>query len=108
VKDGTGSGRGIYSGPLTDLHDVHKLLNLLNDEGSADAGVPRAYYSAFQIAITHEDIARPRVLAERATSTRAILEGKDSPKVQRMESLARNPSQHIALWRFDEMENSRG
>jgi SET domain len=96
LDNSIGNGAGALSAPLQTLHDVHKLLNLLDDEGFADASVPRAYYDAFQIAITHGDIARARVFAERAASTRAILEGKDSPTVQRMESLARNPSQHMA------------
>jgi hypothetical protein len=41
-------------------------------------------------------ITRARVFAKRAASTRVILEGNDSPTVQRMESLARNLSQHMA------------
>ena len=96
LDDSIGNGIGILSAPLQTLHDVHKLLNLLDDEGFTDASVPRAYYDAFQIATTHGDIARARVFAERAASTRAIMEGNDSPTVQRMESLARNPSQHMA------------
>jgi hypothetical protein len=96
LDNSIGNGTGILSTPLQTLHDVHKLLNLLDDEGFADASVPRAYYDAFQIAITHGDIARARVFAERAASSRAILEGNDSPTVQKMESLARNPSQHTA------------
>ena len=78
------------------LHDVHKLLKLVDDEGFADGSVPRAYYDAFQIAITHGDIARASIFAERAASARVILEGKDSQTVQNMEGLARNPSQHMA------------
>ncbi|KAI9782000.1 MAG: hypothetical protein M1839_005593 [Geoglossum umbratile] len=95
LDNSIGNGTGILSTPLQTLHDVHKLLSLLDDEGFADASVPRAYYDAFQIAIAHGDIARARVFAERAASSRAILEGNDSPTVQRMESLARNPSQHM-------------
>jgi hypothetical protein len=96
LDDSIGNGTGVLSAPLQTLHDVHKLLSLLDDEGFVDASVPRAYYDAFQIAITHGDIARARVFAERAASTREILEGNDSAMVQRMESLARNPSQHMA------------
>lgn len=96
LDDSIGDGIGISSAPLQTLHDVHKLLHLLDEEGFADASVSRAYYDAFQVAITHGDVARARVFAERAASTRAILEGSDSPTVQRMESLARNPSQHMA------------
>jgi hypothetical protein len=96
LDDSIGDGTGVLSAPLQTLHDVHKLLSVLDNEGFADASAPRAYYNAFQIAITHGDIARARVFAERAASTREILEGNDSPTVQRIESLARNPSQHMA------------
>jgi len=92
-----GDGMGIISAPLQTLHSVQRLLTLLDEEGFADdASAPRAYYDAFQIAITHGDIARAIVFAERATSGRVILEGSDSPEVQRLERFAKNPSQHMA------------
>ncbi|MCJ1325601.1 hypothetical protein MMC10_002264 [Thelotrema lepadinum] len=91
-----GDGMMIFSAPMQALHNVHKLLNLLDDEGLADASVPRAYYDAFQIAVTHSDVARAKVFAERAAAARMILEGKDSTTVKKMESYARDPSQHPA------------
>ncbi|CZR56199.1 uncharacterized protein PAC_06087 [Phialocephala subalpina] len=84
IKDGTRS-RGLTTQLVTE-----------QGEGLVDASVPRAYYDAFQIAITHGDITRAKVSAERAASTREILVGNDSPMVQRMKSLARNLSQHMA------------
>ncbi|KAK6336449.1 hypothetical protein TWF696_002002 [Orbilia brochopaga] len=89
-----GYGMGLSSSPVQALHHTHKLLNLLDEEGFADASASRAYYDAFQIAIMHGDKARATVFAERAASTRLILEGEDSPTVQEMERLARNPSHH--------------
>ncbi|KAF3910298.1 hypothetical protein ABW21_db0206599 [Orbilia brochopaga] len=89
-----GYGTGISSSPLRTLHHTHKLLNLLDEEGFTDASIPRAYYDAFQIAIMHGDIARATVFAERAASTRVVLEGKDSPAVQKLERFVRNPSHH--------------
>ncbi|KAJ6259358.1 hypothetical protein Dda_6258 [Drechslerella dactyloides] len=94
LDDLIGCGMGSSSSPLQTLHHVHKLLNLLDSEGFADAGVPRAYYDAFQIAIMHGDKARATVFAERAASGRAILEGKDSSTTRKMETYARNPTQH--------------
>lgn len=91
-----GDGTSILFAPLQTLHNVHKVLNLLSEEGITDATIPRAYYDAFQIAITHGDVARAKVFAELAAAARVVLEGKDSPTVQRMESLATDPCQHYA------------
>lgn len=76
-----GDGMTLLTAPLQAILYVQELLNLLNDEGVADASVPRAYYDAFQIAVAHSDVARAKVFAKRAADTRIILEGKDSPAV---------------------------
>lgn len=81
---------------LQTFHKVHKLLDLVNDDGVIDGSVPRAYYNAFQIAITHGDIARKKTFVERAASTRTILEGNDNLMIQRIKSLALNPIQHMS------------
>ncbi|KAI0376802.1 hypothetical protein F5Y04DRAFT_265781 [Hypomontagnella monticulosa] len=91
-----GDATRLMIAPLQALHDVHRMLSLLAQEGFEDASIPRAYYDAFQIAITHGDIARAKVFAERAASTRKVLEGEDSPTVRRMAGLGRNPAQHMA------------
>ena len=91
-----GNGTMIFSAPLQALHNVRKLLALLDNEGIADASVPRAYYDAFQIAVMHGDLARASIFAERAASTRIVMEGKDSPTVHKMERYAKNPSEHSA------------
>ena len=96
LDESIGSSAEVVSAPLHTLHKVQKLLNLMDDEIIADVGVPRAYYDAFQIAITYGDVARARIFAKRAASARGILEGKDSPTVQRMESLSMDPSHHMA------------
>lgn len=90
------SDTGTLSAPLQTLHDVHKLLDLVHDKGFANRSIPRAYYDAFQIAITYGDIARARIFAQRAATTREILEGDNSLTVQRMKSLAISPIQHMA------------
>jgi hypothetical protein len=91
-----GDGIAIFSTPLQALHNVRKLLALLDNEGITDASVPRAYYDAFQIAVTHGDLARASIFAERAASSRIVMEGKDSRTVQKMEKYAKDPSEHLA------------
>ena len=103
-----GDGSRVMSVPLQALHDVHKLLNILQQEAITDASVPRAYYDAFQIAVTHGDIARASIFAERAGSSRAVLEGNDSPTVQKMQKLSRNPSQHMAYGFSSKWRTTRG
>ncbi|KAF2477434.1 SET domain-containing protein [Lindgomyces ingoldianus] len=96
-----GDGMTIFSAPLQALHNVRKLLALLDNEGFADASVPRAYYDAFQIAITHGDMARASIFAERAASNRI------------MERYAKDPSEHSAYgytgkWRTEMVDIPSG
>jgi len=63
-----GNGIVIFSAPLQALHNVRKLLALLDNEGITDASVPRAYYDAFQVAVARGDLARASMFAERAAS----------------------------------------
>ena len=76
------------------LHLVRTMLRLLEEEGVWDAGVPRAYYDAFQIAIANGDEARAKIFAERSYAARVIIEGKDSPESARLKLLADRPAQH--------------
>ncbi|KAM0198329.1 hypothetical protein ACHAQI_012377 [Fusarium lateritium] len=77
------------------LQRVQRLLDLLTCEGIDDATVPRAYYDAFQIAITHGDRARAKIFAERALSARILIED-DSPEVEKLQKLSDDPSQHAS------------
>lgn len=94
LDDSIGNGLAIVSAPLRALQSVRRLLHLLMCEGINDASVPRAYYDAFQIAITHGDQARAKIFAERALSARVIIEGHDSPVVKKLQKLSDDPSQH--------------
>ena len=48
-----GDGTGIASTPVACLHDAHALLRLPEEEGVADARIPRPYYDALQIVIAN-------------------------------------------------------
>lgn len=61
-----GDGARMTVSPLDSLHDVHKLLQLCEEEDIEYPSVPRAYYDAFQVAIYNGDEARARVFADRA------------------------------------------
>jgi hypothetical protein len=82
--------------PEESLADCHSLLQILDEEykGSAGALIPRLYYDAFQISISHGDQARASAFAERGFKSRVICEGEDSPETQRIKSLKENPAGH--------------
>ena len=78
-------GTGIASTPVACLHDAHALLRLLEEEGVADARIPRPYYDALQIVIANGDQARAKAFAERAYAARVVL----------------------AIWNVNEVEGSK-
>jgi hypothetical protein len=94
LDDSIGNFDRILCSPLACLHDAHRLMQLLQQEGTVDASVPRLYYDAFQIVIANGDQARARVFAERACAMRVILEGSDSPVRIRLTKLAEEPTTH--------------
>ncbi|XWX00673.1 hypothetical protein V2A60_008774 [Cordyceps javanica] len=89
-----GDGRSIISTPLASLCAARSLLQLLEEEGIADARVPRVYYDAFQIAIANGDQARARVLAQRAKDAWVILQGDDGPDATLLGKYADSPASH--------------
>jgi hypothetical protein len=84
------------------LHLVRTMLRLFEEEGIWDAGVPRVYYDAFQIAIANRDEARAKIFAERAYAARVIIEGDDSPQAAKLKRLAHRPAFDDWLWREHE------
>ncbi|TGJ82107.1 hypothetical protein E0Z10_g6675 [Xylaria hypoxylon] len=85
--------------PLVSLQACQALLGVLIDEyGSHDmALIPRLYYDAFQIAITHGDQARAKVFAERSYKARVACEGEDSPATKKVKGLMQNPASHSSF-----------
>ncbi|KAF9767899.1 hypothetical protein IL306_014868 [Fusarium sp. DS 682] len=85
---------GILSDPKRILRYVDRQVQLYNEQGPDDAGLPRAFFDAAQIVAAHGDLARARVFTERAAAGWLVVEGNDSPKVLKTKQLARNPSSH--------------
>ncbi|WZH45890.1 SET domain-containing protein [Fusarium acuminatum] len=90
-KDGL---MGILSDPKRILRYVDRQVQVYNEQGPDDAGLPRAFFDAAQITAAHGDLARARVFTERAAAGWLVLEGDDSPSVLKTKQLARNPSSH--------------
>ncbi|MCJ1269911.1 hypothetical protein MMC22_009804 [Lobaria immixta] len=70
------------------------FVRLYNEQGPDDAGLPRAFLDAAQIAIANGDLARGRIFAERAVSGWWTTLGGDSKEVMEHGTLARDPSKH--------------
>jgi len=85
---------GILSAPLRILQYVDQQIRLYNERGSDDAGLPRAFFDAAQIAIAHGDLARARIFAERAALGWTVLQGDDSFGVLQNRALSQDPSKH--------------
>lgn len=77
---------------LRTLRYVDERVRLYNEQGPGDAGLPRAYLDAAQIAIANGDLARGRIFAERAVEGWRTTHGSDSKEVIEHGPLARNPA----------------
>jgi len=78
--------------PLRNLSYVDQQVRLYNEQGSDDAGLPRAFIDAAQILIAHGDLARGRIFVERAVAGWRTAVGDDSTHIIQHEPLARDPS----------------
>lgn len=86
---------GILSAPQRILRYVDQQICLYNEQGPDDAGLPRAFLDAAQIAIVNGDLARARIFAERAALGWMVLEGEDSSRVLQNRDLTQDPSKHV-------------
>ena len=110
---GRGGVEGIVSSPLRSLGYVNQQVRLYNKQAPDDAGLPRAFLDAAQIAIANGDLARGRIFAERAVSGWSTALGGDSIEVIEHGTLARDPSKHMLYgismkWRTTVDEAPRG
>ncbi|KAH7070044.1 SET domain-containing protein 5 [Paraphoma chrysanthemicola] len=84
---------------LRTLRYADERVRLYNGQGPDNAGLPRAYLDAAQIAIANGDLARGRIFAERAVEGRRTAQGSDSKEAIEYDALARNPSK-LPLYRL--------
>jgi hypothetical protein len=77
--------------PAKSLSQVHRLFELLEEEGICDIRISRACFNAFQIAAIVGDKARAKVFAERAYAARKVLAGDDNPMTIEFKHLTKQP-----------------
>lgn len=75
---------------------VRRMLSLLDDEGTYNSQVYRAYYDAFQMMAATDDKARAGELIRMALEHARTVEGNDSETVKNFERLTANPTRHMA------------
>ncbi|RDW64625.1 hypothetical protein BP6252_10276 [Coleophoma cylindrospora] len=80
--------------PAESLSQVHRLFELLEEEGICDIRIARACFNAFQIAAVVGDKARAKVFAERAYVARKVLSGDDNPTTIAFKHFAQRPVDH--------------
>ncbi|KAM0364305.1 hypothetical protein ACHAPK_010783 [Fusarium culmorum] len=85
---------GMLSNPKRMLGHVYQQVQLYKEHSLDDIGLPRAFFDAAQIVVTHGDLARARVFTERAAAAWLIIRGDDDPHVIKTQKLALNPSTH--------------
>jgi hypothetical protein len=87
--------------PAKSLSQIHRLFELLEEEGICDIRFTRACFNAFQIAAVVGDKARAKVFAERAYAARKVFAGDDSPMTIEFKHLAKQPvNYHLFGKRF--------
>jgi SET domain len=91
---GRGGIEGILSSPSRTLRYVDQQVQLYNEQGPDDAGLPRAFLDAAQIAIANGDLARGRIFVERAVFGWRTAGGSDRAEVIEYGALAQDPSKH--------------
>ncbi|KAF2016823.1 hypothetical protein BU24DRAFT_366243 [Aaosphaeria arxii CBS 175.79] len=77
---------------LRTLRYVDEMICLYNKQGSGNSGLSRAYLDAAQIVIANGDLARGRILAERAVEGWRTSHGSDSKEVAEYSFLVQNPA----------------
>ncbi|KAK2609220.1 hypothetical protein QQS21_002302 [Conoideocrella luteorostrata] len=84
------------------LWRCRRLLELLDEEFEGYPGIWAAVanYDAFQICLSHGDLARASVFAERSYKVRVDCQGEDSPEAQRVKSFASHPENNgdVQIW----------
>ncbi|KAI5840387.1 hypothetical protein DFP73DRAFT_482351 [Morchella snyderi] len=95
-----GGGTLIMGSPQKALGCCRRMLELLKEERIEDVSLYRTYYSAFQICVTHGDMARAAVLARLGVAVKMACHGTDaveeelwiyvkSPEKHRLASMSR-------------------
>jgi SET domain len=85
---------GILVSPLRTLRYFDQQVRLYNEQGREDVGFAQAFVNAAQLVIANSDLARGRILAERAASVWKTTLGSDSTQAIKHGALEQDPSKY--------------
>lgn len=72
------------------LRYADERVRLYNQQGPGNFGLPRTYFDATQVAIADGDLARGRIIAEKAVERWRTAYGSDSKEMMEYSSIVRN------------------
>ncbi|KAL7467388.1 hypothetical protein ACHAXS_007625 [Conticribra weissflogii] len=78
------------------LYLVRCLLQVIEEEGIWDNSIQRAYYDAYQIAISHGDIARAKIFVKRSYEAAVVIQGEDGTGAKEIKKFQECPTSHQA------------
>ncbi|KAK2053463.1 hypothetical protein LY76DRAFT_274506 [Colletotrichum caudatum] len=85
---------GLVVSPIRTLRYLDQQVRLYNEQGREDVGFAQAFANAAQLVIANSDLARGRVLADRAASVWKTTLGGDSTQAIKHGSIAQDPSKY--------------
>lgn len=94
MDEEVGAGVLIMFDPARALDYCRRILQLYQEEGLIGASFYRTYYDAFQICVTHGDLARASAFAALAVEMQELCEGKGATGVERIEPFVEHPESH--------------
>lgn len=94
VIDQLGTEEGLLVSPLRTLGYLDRQVRLYSEQGREDVGFAQAVVNAAQLVIANSDLARGRILAERAASVWKSTLGGDSTQAIKYRALAQDPSKY--------------
>lgn len=87
-----GGLQAILATPLQMLRYVDQQVQLYEQHGPGDSGLPRAFFDAAQMVTAHGDLARGRIFAGRAISEWERIAGNDCMEVIEYGKMSQDPS----------------
>ena len=87
----------LHQQPSQCLGDVHSRLRILEKLGIAGIRKSKVYGDAFQIVLSHGDLARARAFAERYLRAQVACLGEDSMEAEKAKEMVGDPEKHVSF-----------
>ncbi|KAB8296669.1 hypothetical protein EYC80_002093 [Monilinia laxa] len=88
----SGNNKALH--PLRELHELDQMVCLYKEQGTGETVLGNIFIQAAHIAITHSDLARGTIFAQRARSAWTTIFGSDCMEIKRWGYIAKEPSKY--------------